>query len=276
MSKMSFCKLWFKIVWKMRSVYCALAVHVFDILTDILVIVSWIYYPDVKGDGVDPQIMALCAIIVLAFHKVTSTILFWSKERYIIRCLLQFLDLLIFEEIYLSHKKIIHQFKIQSKSLKDNSYDDDDKKDKEGIGTTTTFKFVRNLEAIFESIPQSILQLVFIIRTGWKSEGSGVFLVISVISIIQSIISMTNSILNNDNTYMALPKWKKHKQRLPPTIPFMKHAISRLSEVIYRICLCSLFWIVCGGLPFGILIGVECIILAGLVLDGIFVEKVPL
>ena len=34
---------------------------------------------------------------------------------------------------------------------------------------------------------------------------------------------------------MALPKWKKHKKRLPSTIPFMKHLIARLAEVEYTI-----------------------------------------
>eukprot|EP01084_Bolivina_argentea_P122178 216536_1 len=61
MGKIAFCKLWFKIVWKMRSVYCSLAVHVFDVLTDILVIVSWLHYPDQNDDDIDPQIMANCA-----------------------------------------------------------------------------------------------------------------------------------------------------------------------------------------------------------------------
>eukprot|EP01084_Bolivina_argentea_P174124 301611_1 len=34
-TKMGFCKLWFKMVWKMRSVYGSFAVHAFDTLTDI-------------------------------------------------------------------------------------------------------------------------------------------------------------------------------------------------------------------------------------------------
>ena len=238
MSKMGFFKLWLKIVWKLRNVYSPLAVHIFDVFTDTLVIVSWLSYPDISGDNIDPEVMAISAFIVLIAHKIISFIAFWSKERRIRRCILQVFDLLIFEE---------------SKASQD-EYDDAQEKE---IQTTLTFKFVRNLEAIYESIPQSVLQLVFLIRTGWKSGGSGGFLVISILSILQSIVSMTNSILNNDNTYMSAPQWKEYKQRLPPTIPFMKHGISRLSEVIYRIFLCALFWIVCGGLPFGILMIVE-------------------
>ena len=255
MSKMGFCKLWLRVIWKLRSVYCALIVHLFDVLTDILVIIAWISYPDVSGDNIDPKVMAYSALGVLALHKIVSFIAFWAKEGNFLRCLLQVLDLLIFEEIYLTHNNIITQLK---RNKNKNNYDTEKK---DAIDTTATFKFVRNLEAIFESIPQSVLQLVFIIRTGWSTEGTGIGLVIPILSIVQSTISMTNSILNNDNVYMTLSKWKKHKQRLPPTIPFIKHAIFRLCEVIYRICLCALFWVVSGGLPFSILIGIEFIFL---------------
>eukprot|EP01083_Nonionella_stella_P314394 1132398_1 len=271
-SKYSFCKLWFRIVWKMRSVYCSLAVHVFDVLTDALVIIEWWNLesdPEVDIEHVDARAMAICGIIVLLLYKTVSVIAFWAKEASFLRCLFQFLDLLIFEEIYVSHTKIVANFKNQS--TKQASTQTDTKvttsttKHGEAVDTTTSFKFVRNLEAIFESIPQAILQLVFIIRTSGQYEGENdVLRTISIISIIQSIISMTNSILKNDNIQMNLPKWKKHKQRLPPTIPFLKHAVSRLSEVMYRIGLLALFWTVCEGLAFGILMCVELVVLIAL------------
>ena len=253
---MGFCKLWAKIVWKMRSVYCSLAVHLFDVLTDVLVIISWFKYPDKPNDGIDPRVMAYCAITVLLFHKLISIIAFWAKEENLIRCLLQFFDLLIFEEIYTTHQRVITQFKIKSMAAKDKSYDTNEKSE-EAIETTQTFKFVRNLEAVFEAISQSILQLVFIMRIGSQSEGSGVLLLVSILSNLQSTISMTNTILKNDNLYMTLPKWKRYKKRLPPTCQFMGHAICRLSEVIYRICLLSLFCTVCGGEAFAVLMAVE-------------------
>eukprot|EP01083_Nonionella_stella_P292757 995783_1 len=264
LSKMHFCKLWFKIVWKMRSVYGAFAVHMFDVLTDILIIIEWWHLkgndPEGGRDGIahiDARTMAISAIIVLLFHKCVSVIAFWAKEANAIRCILQFFDLLIFEEIYTSHKKILVQFRNQSQSK--------DAHGSDGVDTTSSFKFVRNLEAIFESIPQAVLQLVFLMRTSAKFESGWQLLAISILSIMQSIISMTNSILKNDNVYMALPKWKKHKQRLPPTLPFMKHLLSRLSEVIYRIGLLALFWTVCEGTAFSVLMGVEFLILICLV-----------
>eukprot|EP01083_Nonionella_stella_P164003 541521_1 len=41
-----FVTLWLKIIWKMRSVYSSLAVHSFDVLTDVLVILQWMKTPN--------------------------------------------------------------------------------------------------------------------------------------------------------------------------------------------------------------------------------------
>eukprot|EP01083_Nonionella_stella_P086727 241106_1 len=115
-----FCELWVKIVWKMRSVYSSLAVHSFDVLTDILVIIQWQSTPNRPDDHVDPQIMAYCAIGVIAFSRVLSAIAIFLKEQDLVRSLLQLFDLLIFQEICESHHKIISQFK--NKKLKDEQH----------------------------------------------------------------------------------------------------------------------------------------------------------
>merc|ERR1712048_1365639 len=180
---------------------------------------------------------------------------FYIKEGNAYRAMAQLFALLIFEEVYASHKKIVAQFK--------NHATDSDKAS--GVETSTSFKYIRSLEAVFESIPQSVLQMVFLIRTGGQYEGSKELLIISCLSIFQSILSMTNSIIKNDNLYMDVPKFKKHKKRLPPTWEFTKHAICRLSEVFYRIALLSLIWTVCGGTPFSILFGVEVFFILSLI-----------
>ena len=128
-----------------------------------------------------------------------------------------------------------------------------------------TFKYIRSMEAVFESMPQAVLQLVYVMRTGtWEA--------IFIISIIQSVISMTNSVLKDDNSRgMYGNKWKKHKERFPPTLKFFQHAFSRLSQVISRICTLSLFWTVVGGLPFSIVIATEVIIA---IISAIFNSKI--
>eukprot|EP01083_Nonionella_stella_P273327 927103_1 len=193
MKNKGFCELWVKIVWKMRSVYSSLAVHSFDVLTDVLVIAQWMNEDDIDGDNVDPQVMAYSAIAVIVFSRVLSAVAIFIKERDVIRSFLQLFDLLIFQEIYESHHKIVSQFK--NNQLQDK---------KHPIESTLSFKYVRNMEAIFESVPEAVLQLVYIMRVGTSTiTYKGIFIV----SIVQSIISMANSILNNDYTRMKEDKW---------------------------------------------------------------------
>ena len=124
----------------------------------------------------------------------------------------------------------------------------------DAIDTTMRFKYLRQLEALYESTPQATLQLVFMMRTGSFSN------IIFIISIFQSIISMTNSMLNNDRSYMMSDKFKSHKKGLPkPSIKYIKHTFLRLIEITYRIALLSLFWTIIGGWPFTFLIIIETI-----------------
>ena len=95
--------------------------------------------------------------------------------------------------------------------------------------------------ACINSTPQAVLQLVYLMRTGDFRQP------IFAISIVQSILSMTNSMLASDNAYMAREKFKRHKRRLPPTIEFLKHFLIRFSEISSRIGLFAIFWTVAGG-----------------------------
>eukprot|EP01083_Nonionella_stella_P178769 632554_1 len=251
-----FFKLWLRTIWKMRSVYSGLAVHSFDVLTDILVIIQWLQLakqPNDEHENIDPFIMALSAIVVLIASRVISTFAIFVKEGSVRRAILQFFDFLIFEEIYETHQKIVSQFK-NKKSIQELDI---------AIESTMSFKYVRNFEAVFESIPQSVLQLVFIMRLPPGNNTNNKYDPIFIISIVQSVISMTNSILNNDYARMQEDRFKKYKQRFPPTFACFKHALSRLSEVIYRIGLLSLVWTVCGGIPFAIMLSIDFILIIG-------------
>ena len=106
--------------------------------------------------------------------------------------------------------------RIKNKRLKDDQ--------NRAIESTLSFKYVRAMEAVMESVPEAVLQLIYVMRT---SQIEPIF----VLSIVQSIISMTNSNINQDFTRMQEEKWKENKQRLPTSPKFMKHAVCRLSEI---------------------------------------------
>lgn len=103
------------------------------------------------------------------------------------------------------------------------------------------------MEALYESTPQSVLQLVYIMRTSEFNKP------IYIISIVQSVLSMTKSMINSDNAYMGSQKFKIYKKRFPPSKEFLMHVLFRFCEISYRVGIFSLFWTVIGGLAFGIL-----------------------
>ena len=253
-------KIWFQTTWKMRSIYSSFAVHIFDYMTDLLVISEW--YEAERGnkevDNVDSRLMANLSVSVLIFYKIISSIaVYYATEGNRVRTFLQFWDLLLFEEILVCHKKAVRV--INSKRCKTpgsqlqtqariSGVNINSVNNKVTIEATNRFKFIRSIEALFESTPQAVLQLVYVIRT--SNFSNPIFL----ISIFQSILSMTNSMLNFDGTYMVSSTFKLYKKRLPPSGYFLKHFLIRLSEISHRIFLLSLFWVVVGGLGFCILL----------------------
>eukprot|EP01083_Nonionella_stella_P169012 572109_1 len=240
-----FFRLWLSTVWKMRSVYGGLAVHSFDVLTDVLVIIQWWHEEnneDIKN--VDTKVMAASAIFVFIGSKVISAIAIYIKDRNITRSALQLFDLLIFAELYETHRKVVTQLKSKEMKNKNNK-----------IESTLSFKYVRSFEACFEAIPEAVLQLVYVVR---KVESIDPLFAIS---IAQSIVSMTNSIINNDYTQMQDDRFAEYKQRLPPTVGCVKHMLCRFCEVTYRIGLLALFWTVCGGFNFCVMLLIEFVII---------------
>ena len=103
-SQKSFWKLWIRIAWKLRSIYGSFFVHIFDFTTDLLVILKW-WNEDSDGD-INTRTLAINSLIVIGIYKIISTYIFWLKEKDIIRCILQFLDILLFQEIFAAHKSI--------------------------------------------------------------------------------------------------------------------------------------------------------------------------
>lgn len=110
LSTASVINLWFLTTWKMRSIYMRLFIHIFDYFTDLLVIREWIVSERGNKDiaHVDTKIMAYCSIGILFFYKIVSSVAIFivtgSKFK---SAVLQFFDILLFVEIYKSHKKII-------------------------------------------------------------------------------------------------------------------------------------------------------------------------
>ena len=100
-------KLWFKLFWKMRSIYTSLIVHIFDFITDILVICEW--FESSKNEShVDKTVMAYSSLFVLFFHKFVSSLAIYDWTGHDRKqAIMQFFDLLLFVDIYETHKRLV-------------------------------------------------------------------------------------------------------------------------------------------------------------------------
>ena len=116
--KHSFLRSWLRVSWKMRSVYSSFLVHSFDIATDLIVILEWLN--DKNVEHVDSKLMAYFSIGVIVFHKIISSFAIWISEKNLNRAILQLFDVLIYQEIYYGHSKIVTSLK-NAKSRKDSS-----------------------------------------------------------------------------------------------------------------------------------------------------------
>lgn len=120
---LKFFTIWLKTVWKMRSMYSSLLVHIFDFFTDLLVINEWYYLERGKNsvdvEHVDTNIMAFSGIGIIVLYRFVSMIaIYFSDDSYEYHdwksALLQFFDLLLFVEIYNSHKILIESVASQN------------------------------------------------------------------------------------------------------------------------------------------------------------------
>ena len=109
LSAKSIVELWVKTIWKMRSIYASLIVHVFDFITDSLVIWEWSTIEQNKDvEHIDATVMTYSAISVLIFYRIISSIAIFVITNYDMKqALLQLFDLLLFLEIYYSHENLI-------------------------------------------------------------------------------------------------------------------------------------------------------------------------
>eukprot|EP01084_Bolivina_argentea_P055163 101143_1 len=100
----------------LKSIYFIIFVHIFDTITDFLVILQWYIkgkYEQDKSNNIDfPDLnyygCFIFSIIILLFYRILSANYVFnyyhqSKSYAIMHGLLQFLDISLFYEVYQSH-----------------------------------------------------------------------------------------------------------------------------------------------------------------------------
>eukprot|EP01083_Nonionella_stella_P048205 129038_1 len=285
-------KSYFKDLWNQRKIYAPLIIHFYDTATDIGVIYNWYQLMQKEQNGVkdytsvDMTVFFWSGIAFLAVYRVCLfCYVVWEAfidgdgEWYYV--LLVLCDLYIFVAVYESFnaaKGIITANAAKraenaekrakarrEKNMEKAATEQDVRKTMDAIQhelepeqdvePAEKQMFVQLGEAITESMPQIVLQSVFIIRSAneplLKNSGSNVYLLL--LSIIASLFSISNKFVTwdkNEKVFIDKALSLKPRAQFPGCVEYwyVIRVIWRMCQVISRFSVFVLVWTIMGGL----------------------------
>eukprot|EP01084_Bolivina_argentea_P070031 127387_1 len=279
-------------VWIQRAIYAQVIVHFYDTATDIGVMITWytLYKDHIDYVSVDMAVFFWGSVAILLFYRFIGGVISYQFDtdiHFCCRILMIIFDAFIFEAIYESFKssqEIIEDNKrraetkrerieikkaIQlkekelqtvSKGLK--SYhktiklSDAEVKDIElqDIDPAAMQYFIMLAEAVFESMPQTVFQAVFLVRSGndpiLRKISNHVLVFLSLIA---SIFSITNRFNMMDKLGVVnAAKSLNPKEQFPGCVNiwYIVRIFWRFMHILCRFSVFSLSWIVLGGAGF--------------------------
>eukprot|EP01084_Bolivina_argentea_P128795 227582_1 len=230
LTKVDFVKLWGKLLWKKKKVYFQLVPHLFDQASDFGVLVEYWYLRN-QNIGINTLYLFAVSVSIIIFHRIISSIAIYRLTNNKLYTICQLFDLLMVQCVWTNYQ-----------------LDTDE--------PSNCQRYLQVLEAIFESSPQILISVVFLI----KSTTSEISTVV-IISLISSFWTLTARVASDDKTMFG-DVWKS------PTVNkcinglwFVRVVMWRFLEISTRIILLTLVWITMGGMSIFIILGIECIYL---------------
>ena len=179
---------WISVIWKQRGIYLPILVHIYDTSTDIGVIIIWadLAFEDMKNpkyvEHIDMLLLFILALVFIVIYRIAGAFGMIFIGRHVSACLAIF-DLAIIYEV---HESVSHS---------------------DGDYFTEYIECLKLAEAVLESVPQILLQSVFIIRTFKNEDGAGKLgsqeQILIFASIFASSISIANKFVSFDHDYLA-------------------------------------------------------------------------
>eukprot|EP01083_Nonionella_stella_P048204 129037_1 len=288
-------KSYLKDIWNQRKIYAPLIIHFYDTATDIGVIYNWHYLmqkeqndDSIDYQSVDMTVFFWSGITFLIVYRIC--LLCWSLWEWLVDndgewyyVLLVLCDLYIFVAVYESFKAaqgIITENaakRQRNAEAREKAREEKRKKEQQELELETGEKqeeasfasvekekevepaekqFIIQLgEAMTESMPQIVLQSVFIIRSAneplLKNSGSNVYLLL--LSIIASLFSISNKFVTwdkNEKVFIDKALSLKPRAQFPGCVEYwyVIRVIWRMCQVISRFSVFVLVWTIMGGL----------------------------
>eukprot|EP01083_Nonionella_stella_P223828 797280_1 len=281
-------KSYFKDIWNQRKIYAPIIIHFYDTATDIGVVYSWFVRMRDEHDyeSVDMAVFFWTGISFLALYRLCLlcwTIYDWSDAKWY-HLLLILLDLYIFVTVYESfmdaqgiitenarkrRNNTVKKLKQRSEKTTEEEIEPTKNAEKklkqraEKITKPVQFDveeeiepaekqfLVQLCEAIFESMPQIVLQSVFVIRSENETmlqNGSNIYLIM--FSVIASLLSISNKFVFMDKEQVSSTAGAlKPREHFPDCIQYwyVVRVIWRMFHIMARFCIFVLIWVILGG-----------------------------
>eukprot|EP01084_Bolivina_argentea_P076353 138372_1 len=229
-------------VWDRKGIYGQIIIHLYDTATDLGVLIEWYLLMKREEDGcniesLDMSQLFWTAIAFLIVYRVFSGCIgcvgAFSDTGPIccpIDCCLGLIDMYVLKAVYLS---IVWGYKAPSPRQ----------------------KIVQLTEAVFESLPQIILQSIFITKTAndpYLQANNTLYLV--GISLISSLFSIANKFtwVDGDAVVKDAKEAEFHCKCPCINIWYVIRILWRFSLIALRFCAVALIWPIVGGVMMAI------------------------
>eukprot|EP01084_Bolivina_argentea_P059522 108715_1 len=232
-------KSFFKALWNKKDIYGQILVHLYDTGTDIGVLVQWalLAQSETKGNNIESVNMLAMFMVSLGFlvlYRVFCVILsiISAQQDHATSRTIACDIMLAFADMYLM--KIIYH------SIKQGETE-----------PTTKQRMLQITEALFESLPQAVLQSVFIIRIQNDDKLGGKHdLYLVVLSLFASMISITTKYVWLDSDCVVTDATDSNFSTECPIVNqyYLLRVIWRLCFIIARFAIFTLLWSVVGGM----------------------------
>eukprot|EP01083_Nonionella_stella_P080056 219780_1 len=253
-------------VASMKSIYGVALVHLYDTSTDIVILVSWgiLTYHEVSGkqnyENVNMLSFLIPSILSIFVYRVEYAVFYWTvckeapfkSKRDIVLILF---DLYVFVLVY-------QQFRLQY------------------ISPCIMQRKLQLLESVLESMPQLVIQSIFMIRTynTALAQRGGMYIVFA--SIVASVLSIVTKFLHDDHQWVidrAASLGLTYKKFPCFSVSYLLILLWRFCESIARFSIFTLLWAVVGGiyLPIYLLLSVIMYGLLEIYTDLVWIRLTP-
>eukprot|EP01083_Nonionella_stella_P066966 176780_1 len=249
----NFFKDWLKSLWHKKKIYWAIIPHIFDQATDAGVIyeyhTAWTQYDEsstANENTVNPFWFFVFGIAIIILQRLISTITIYAMTHNPRAAVLQFFDLLMVKAIWINYVFGLDE-------------------------PCNPQRYIELLEACFESSPQIILSMGYILKSLADKQTIPDIVIVSTAF---SLWSLTAKVAKDDRILFSDPDYEYRKPFRNLDFKFKKRfccvqfnwqylvrvILWRFLEISGRVCLCVLIWINIGGFALVVILGCELMI----------------